>query len=247
MKKISWLVLWKEDTIPPDDDDRDGDNVIEWYYKEKETSISVLNETSLSAAKRLHDKGMEPLVLNFASAKNPGGGFQNGALAQEESLCRSSALYECIRDHPFYQYHREQSNNLYSRAAIYTPAVPVFKDDEGNTVDKWLCSFVTSAACNLRNERTIDWDKVRELMSRRIYRIFQIGINHGHDALVLGAWGCGVFRNDSDMIAKLFRNAMDEWGCGYKEIVYAVLDKPGGPTICTFTKHIGENYTVVNY
>jgi len=93
------------------------------------TRIEVTNEASLAAARRL---GGPVGCLNFASAKNPGGGFRGGAEAQEEILARSSGLYRCLLEAPgFYAFHRSQRDLLYSDHAIFSPAVPVFRDEQG--------------------------------------------------------------------------------------------------------------------
>jgi len=94
-----------------------------------QTRISVENRTTLSAAKHLLDSGYRPAALNFASATQPGGGFLNGASAQEEYLARSSALYACLRDNPMYAYHRALRDPRYSNYAIYSPDVPVFRTE----------------------------------------------------------------------------------------------------------------------
>src|SRR5208283_225998 len=101
----------------------------EWGPGPHDTRIEVANETTLSAGKRLIEAGCSPVLLNFASAKSPGGGFLNGALAQEEYLARSSCLYQCIRSNPMYAFHRANNDPLYTDYAIYSPGVPVIRDD----------------------------------------------------------------------------------------------------------------------
>lgn len=61
------------------------------------TRFSVVNEKTQHAAHRLvQDEGCDDLVvLNFASARNVGGGFINGAKAQEEDVARCSGIYRC--------------------------------------------------------------------------------------------------------------------------------------------------------
>ncbi|HEX5441188.1 MAG TPA: TIGR02452 family protein, partial [Ktedonobacterales bacterium] len=98
------------------------------------TSFAVANETTLQACARLvaSQQYQRIGVLNFASARNPGGGFLRGARAQEESLARSSGLYHSLRQYPqFYAFHRAQETTLYSDRMIYSPACPVLRDDAG--------------------------------------------------------------------------------------------------------------------
>jgi uncharacterized protein (TIGR02452 family) len=89
-------------------------------------------------------------VLSFASARHPGGGFLISASAQEERLCRASALYACLSAClQSYEYHRVHSDPFYSDRVIYSPAVPVFRTDRGTLLDNpYTVSFITSAAPN---------------------------------------------------------------------------------------------------
>lgn len=84
-------------------------------------------------------------ILNFASAKHPGGGFQNGAQAQEESIARSSTLYPsliCPSSEPFYTLHRHDPQaGYYSHSMIYSPNVLLLRDDEGKLL---LFKFLSS-------------------------------------------------------------------------------------------------------
>ena len=107
--------------------------------------FEVVNDTTLESARKLVAEGFEPVALNFASARHPGGGFLNGARAQEESLCppRPGRLYYCINGNAMYRHHAH-TDGFYSNYALYSPAVPVFKDDDGEPLDEpYLCAFVT--------------------------------------------------------------------------------------------------------
>ena len=117
----------------------------------KSTDIEVANETTLVAGRRLIEAGYRPAALNFASAKHPGGGFLSGARAQEESLARSSALFACLDGNPMYDFHRDRKDPMYTDYAIYSPEVPVIRDDDGTLLDEpYLCSFITCPAVNAK-------------------------------------------------------------------------------------------------
>jgi uncharacterized protein (TIGR02452 family) len=193
------------------------------------TTFEVTTETTLAAAERLARTGLRPVALNFASAKHPGGGFLRGAQAQEESLCRASGLYACINGDPMYASHVGKASGLYTDHAIYSPDVPVFFTDAGNPLPvPYLCSFVTCAAVNAGVYLTVpnaSGETVRHEMARRIDKVLHIAAGHGHGAVILGAWGCGVFRNDPEEIVSLFREAFDVRFRGvFGRVVFAVLD-----------------------
>jgi uncharacterized protein (TIGR02452 family) len=212
---------------------------------ERLTAFEVTNETTLAAAWRLVRDGHRPAALNFASAKHPGGGFLNGAVAQEESLCRASALYACIKDDRMYAHHSRHLDPMYTDWAIYSPDVPVFKTDAGDPFpEPYLCSFVTSPAVNagVVRERTPGRKaEVRAAIAGRIDRVLRIMAGHGHDAAVLGAWGCGVFRNDPEVVAELFREALAARFRGvFARVVFAVLDRSADRhTIRPFEERFG--------
>lgn len=193
------------------------------------TNISVVNETTLAAARRLAESGGVPVALNFASARNPGGGFLGGARAQEESLARSSGLYACLLGNPMYELHNRVRNPLYTDSAIYSPDVPVFRDDDGTLLETpYHCAFITCPAVNagvaLERDRR-SGPAIRAAMTTRIDKVLRIAAAQGHDMLVLGAWGCGVFRNDPQQIAELFHTALTGPFQGvFAIVVFAVLD-----------------------
>jgi uncharacterized protein (TIGR02452 family) len=194
------------------------------------TSFEVINETTLDAARRLVSEGeTDPLSLNFASAKNPGGGFLGGALAQEECIARASGLYPCLLQAPdYYNYHRNKNTTLlYSDHMIYSPKVPVIKDEEGNLLEDVVCtSVVTSAAVNAgaiaTNERS-SLGKIIPAMETRIDRLLALCLHYKHEVLILGAWGCGVFRNEPEDISRLFEEALKgKYRGQFRRVVFAV-------------------------
>jgi uncharacterized protein (TIGR02452 family) len=190
------------------------------------TTYEVTNETTLSAHKRHLGKGHKVVSLNFASATSPGGGFLTGARAQEEYLCRSSALYLAMKDSPMYAYHRGEGHKRYSDAMIYSPDVPVFRNDEhGLLPAPYLASFITSAAPLTKHLHPEELILVADILRKRIWKILTVAQAHGHDSLVLGAWGCGAFGNDGHQVAELFHRALTvDFAGAFKEVTFAIVD-----------------------
>lgn len=188
-----------------------------------ETRVQVTNETTLGASRRLVESGLRPLALNFANGVHPGGGFLNGARAQEETLCRSSALYQTVIDDPMYEAHRNRPEPDSTDWAIYSPHVPVFRSDDGHELLRpWLLSFVTCAA---PYAPTIGQPCSGDLLQKRIDRVLAIARAYEHAALVLGAWGCGAFENDPHRTAADFRHALeDQYRGAFSDVVFAIAD-----------------------
>jgi len=187
------------------------------------TRIQVSNETTLEASQRLADNGLRPLALNFANGVNPGGGFLAGAKAQEEVLCRSSALYATLVGDPMYAEHRKRPLPDSTDWAILSPDVPVFRNDAGSPLDHpWLLSFLTSAA---PYGPAIGQQMAGDLLQRRIHRVLEIARAYAFEAIVLGAWGCGAFGNDARRTALDFRQAIEqEYAGAFSDIVFAITD-----------------------
>jgi uncharacterized protein (TIGR02452 family) len=194
-----------------------------------ETRYEVTNETTLDAVRRLAGEGEENVMcLNFASAKNPGGGFLGGALAQEECIARASGLYPCLlQANEYYQYHRKLNSCLYSDHMIYSPQVPILKTEDGEVLDEVVCTtIITSPAVNagvVRRNEGGSTDKIIPVMRKRIEKLLTLCLHYEHTTLVLGAWGCGVFQNDPEEIAELFKEALTgNLNNQFKRVVFAV-------------------------
>jgi uncharacterized protein (TIGR02452 family) len=188
-----------------------------------ETRIQVTNETTLGASRRFVEGGFKPLALNFANGTHPGGGFLRGARAQEEALCRSSALYQTLVGDQMYEEHRKRPRPDSTDWAIYSPDVPVFRLDDGIALEQpWLLSFITCAA---PYAPAIGQPESGDLLARRIQRVLAIAQAYGYSALVLGAWGCGAFANDVQRTAVDFRDALEnEFSGAFADIVFAITD-----------------------
>ncbi|MFK7077929.1 TIGR02452 family protein [Flavobacterium oreochromis] len=198
---------------------------------ENKTIIEFKNLSTIEALVEEKTNGKVGL-LNFASAKNPGGGFLGGASAQEESLARSSSLYVSLtKDRTMYEYNRSQTTFLYSDYMIYSPNTIFWFDDEGTTLPQpIIADVITSPAPNkgamLHRERTNELPQIEEVFSQRIKKVLHIANQQKVDTLILGAWGCGVFRNDPQMVAELFKKVIDqEYTNAFKQIVFAIYDR----------------------
>jgi uncharacterized protein (TIGR02452 family) len=199
---------------------------------EGETLFEVTDETTLEATKRICKENADenPFVLNFASARNPGGGFLSGSQAQEESLARSSSLYATLMaNFEFYEFNRRGHSCFYSDWMIYSPKVPVFRNDDGSLVEKpYLATILTSPAVNAGVIKQKEPNKVHliETVNReRARKFLWLANKHGHKTLILGAWGCGVFQNDANSIAKIFAELLKgEFANCFNRVIMAIYD-----------------------
>ncbi|MFC5152138.1 TIGR02452 family protein [Streptomyces amakusaensis] len=226
----------------------------------RETVFEVTAESSTAAARRLTSgagagaepgaasgpesgasSGSEPgpvAVLSFASARNPGGGYLNGAQAQEEALCRASALHTTLRRAPqYYEHHRADRDPFYSDRVIHSPAVPVFRDDRGALLDTpYTVGFLASPAPNagvIARNAPEETHRIPAALASRAERVLETAVDRGYRRLVLGAWGCGVFRNDPATVAGVFHTLLTGDGrfAGHFDlVVFAVLDRTAGRT-----------------
>lgn len=217
------------------------------------TTFHVVNCTTFAAAKSLLDDGYtNPLCLNFASAKNPGGGFLSGSQAQEECLARASGLHQSLsRDMTYYDINRSYSSSLYTNHIIYSPTVPVFRDDDDGLIpEPYAISIITSPAVNAgavrKNEPNLI-SQIRSSMEERIRSVLAVGRHHEHKGVVLGAWGCGVFGNDPSDIARWFSDVLNSdsrFVGAFDRVVFAVLDfADETPTYNAFCDVFAENRT----
>ncbi|WP_343611155.1 TIGR02452 family protein [Chryseobacterium oranimense] len=198
-----------------------------------ETKFEVWNCSSLKAILQVAgEENQEKIMcLNFASAKNPGGGFINGAEAQEESLARTSALYETLLQAPdYYKIHRDMESCFYTDMMIYSPKVPVFRKDKGELLSKpVLCNFITSPAVNagvVKRQEPEREGEIYDAMDIRMEKMLALALNQGNETLILGAWGCGVFRNDPKDLVELFKKHLyGKFKNKFKRVVFAVLTK----------------------
>jgi len=205
--------------------------------------IEVTPETTYVAARRLCavEKAASPVALNFASARNVGGGFLNGAKAQEEDLCRASALYPCLEpQREYYEANRANRSALYTDHMIWSPEVPFFRDDKGELLEQpFTISIITAPAPN-RAEVQRDpsqLEALRETFRRRCLQVLQIAAHRGHRTLVLGAWGCGAFRNDPEDAVNAFEAALRRTAGAFERVVFAVYERQDdGPNRTAFAR-----------
>lgn len=191
--------------------------------KERQTRVLISNESTLTAARRLAEEERRPLALNFANGTAPGGGFLEGALAQEECLCRSSALYRTLAGDRMYSFHRGRPLPDSTSWAILSPRVPVFRDGDGVALDvPWELDFISCAA---PYAPAVGREDSARLLRSRIHRVLEIARAWNYDTLVLGAWGCGAFGNDPRRTAMDFRAALEvEFRKVFSEVIFAIAD-----------------------
>ncbi len=199
--------------------------------------IGCENTDSFSLArKRGEGKPGTVLVLNFANPFNPGGGVRRGAKAQEEDLCRKSSLLlslESREANKYYDYHRSLHTNMASDAIMISPQVEIIKDENGNLLeDSVIVAVMTCAApMLLYGLEGMTNQQYQEMLLGRIMGMLKLAAYLGYKVLVLGAFGCGAFKNDARVVSDLFYEALKEFdydgmaaGDFFRRIDFAVMD-----------------------
>ena len=204
----------------------------------------VINQSTVQAIIEMNSAGKQPAVLNFASAKNPGGGFLNGAMAQEEALAASSGLYNTLlRHNGYYAVNRDCGTMMYTNHAIYSPKVMFFRGGDFKLLPTPVtASVLTLPAVNIGQVilKGEDIHTAKAVMKARMRLCLAIFASQKERNLILGAYGCGVFKNDPVEIADWWQELLEIEGYGrfFKDVVFAVLDN-GGRNIMPFEDRFG--------
>lgn len=187
--------------------------------------ISVEDLTTSEAVFKYCRDGGKCSVLNFASYRYAGGGFVKGSFAQEEALCHDSNLYGILSSEKiltdFYGKNWESLyDNLYTSRLVYSPDVMFVLNAEDIK-----CDVITCAAPNIGAFKGKDKnpEKYEEILLNRIDHILYSAADNGVETLILGAYGCGVFRNDPYKIAETFKKLLkNEYKNCFKKVVFAI-------------------------
>ncbi len=205
--------------------------------------IIISENRTLQAAEKYSRNNKKICALNFASAVTPGGGVVHGSPAQEESICRCTTLYPCLNItqiwNDFYTPHRNLDTPLYNDDCIYTPNVKVFKSDTKfpqmlKESDWWNIDILSCAAPNLKKKASdsinsnsggrieISNIELENVLESRIERIFKIAIINDVDIFVLGAFGCGAYKNPPKIVANIFGEYTRKYRTNFDVIEYAI-------------------------
>lgn len=192
-------------------------------YHSAENKPEVILEKADSVSAAFRHQGGKTAILNFASYKNPGGMFFQGSSAQEESLCHESYLYNVLRafDDTYYSWNRSHLNRaMYCDRALYTPDVRFYHNQELAVFDVITCAAPNIGA-GQKYQHVTNEENTRTLRQRMIF-IKNIAEEQNVDTLILGAYGCGVFRQNASEVAQIWKDIFVT--SGVKTIVHPIPD-----------------------
>ena len=200
--------------------------------------VLVVEDTTYHCASQFVARNEKVAVLNFANAYSPGGGVLNGAIAQEECLCRSSNLYEALTLpyllKNYYKWNSRNTGDMGTDAVIYSPDVTVFRTDDlmPEDLSPWFQTDVITCAApyyDIGKKKPVTMEKLEEVFFRRIRNILEVAASKDLDVLVLGAFGCGAFNNPPELVADVFQRLLLQRGYGkfFKEVLFAIKKSDG--------------------
>lgn len=211
--------------------------------------IEVWNTDTIDASYILNSNYRDSCkigILNMASETRCGGGFINGAPAQEESICRSTTLYPSLATN---------ASNIYpipDKGVLLSPDVYVFRHSMSQNyrfMQAEECFFVdVISVAAIRNpmlsgDGTAYLDRAEyELTSIKIRELLRTAYNSNCNILVLGALGCGAYHNPPEEVAKLFLTMLreKEFATAFQKVVFAIIDSPN----LTYGRDVTSNFTI---
>lgn len=206
----------------------DGDFSVGPLTANEKMEIIVSGRRTFEAAENY--RGKKICCLDFANNHNMGGSPWTSN-AQEEAMCRISTLYPCLaaKENEFYEKHWKEFedgmiDDMGSDDLIYIPGVTVFKTDEAipklkKEEDWFKTDVIVSAAPVL--DYDYDSDQYRSIMTKRIKRILDVAAKEKVEVLILGAFGCGAFRNPPEIVADIFASLIR--GYDFETVEFAVF------------------------
>ncbi len=204
------------------------DNMRRAEAEEHQRTEYVVAQDDSFVAARLYGSG-KTIVLNFANAYHPGGGFLAGSTAQEEMLCRCSTLYKSLSSdsaRELYDYNRSHHGPDCSDYVIISPHVAVFRDVDYSLLDEPLYTAVlTSAAPNRYvEEKSLSEEQIRKIFERKIENILALAAHNRYETIVLGAWGCGAFGNDAHDVAQYFyqKLVVEKYDRFFRRVIFSI-------------------------
>lgn len=213
-----------------------------------DTKITFSNSDTIEATRRFTSQSKSVCVLNFASAKHPGGGFVNGSLAQEEMLCYKSNLYNVLIKHEdLYNWSKQHLNNgLYESWAIYSDSIVVFRDNNLKLCGPSSINVITCPAINKSVAiKKYSSDKIYKEMYNRCKFILDVAIENNQKNIILGAFGCGVFGNDPKDVANIFYDLFiqEDYLKYFTNIEFAILGNKNSKEFIDLVKRLNQKYS----
>jgi uncharacterized protein (TIGR02452 family) len=191
--------------------------------KNYQTTIDVVKEDVLVVSERMFKIDKNICVLSMGSYLRPGGGVEEGSLAQEEEIFRRTNISLSLNQY-FYP--------LKNSEVIYTEHIHVVKDCEYKDISKpFKISVITAAALKYPDREVINGidvysdPKDYDLMDKTIENIFKTAIMNQHTTLILGALGCGAYSNPQCQVINMFNRCTQKYKGYFKNIIFAVYSQ----------------------
>eukprot|EP00792_Barthelona_sp_PAP020_P010725 TRINITY_DN436_c0_g1_i1.p1 TRINITY_DN436_c0_g1~~TRINITY_DN436_c0_g1_i1.p1 ORF type:complete len:276 (+),score=76.64 TRINITY_DN436_c0_g1_i1:49-876(+) len=210
-----------------------------------QTIIEINDESTIGAAKRVYDRFKDNCCfLNFANPVEPGGGFLRLARAQEENCCLASGLYATlIPQTSYYQRGKEADMVIGTNDVIYSPKVPIFRNEETHLLSEPFCIDIVTSAAPCFSFYADYPANYSDIIKERLFLFLKLMVNKGIKNVILGAYGCGAFRNVTRVVAEAFKSLLENEFKGLFNYVTFSIPNKEGRNYQNFERHLSSILT----